>query len=86
METNEHIDALHGVTLAHTAIVSALMGVLRAKGLLSGAELDIIFDAALTTVETSPQISEEATRRARQIVEVISGEMARPPADLPRLD
>lgn len=86
METKEQIDALHGVTLAHTALVSALMGVMRARGLLSTAELDIIFDAALTTVETNTLLSEEVTNRARQIVEVISAEMARPPAGKPRLD
>lgn len=71
--------ALHGASLAHTALVSALIGVLKAKGVLSKDEVNIILDHAILSAETSAEMGVEASRRARQILETIHSELARPP-------
>jgi len=71
--------ALHGASLAHTALASALIAVLKAKGLLSADEVNVILDAAILQAETSPEMGAEASKRARQILETIHQELARPP-------
>lgn len=78
MDVKDEIDALHGVTQAQTALIVALVTVMREKGLLSRVEVNIALDAALTAAELGPEISVEASRRARRILEVIAGELQGP--------
>lgn len=70
--------ALHGALLAHTALNSALIAVLKAKGLLSEDEVNVIFDAAILQAETSPAIGGEAAKRARKTLETIHHELGGP--------
>lgn len=69
--------ALHGVSLAHTSLISALFGILRATGALSADQVNLVFDAALLTAENCPEMGEEPARRARQILETIHGEVSK---------
>lgn len=75
----DEIDALHAVGLAHTLMLSALMSVLREKGLLSQAELNTVFDSAITGAETASGISPEHAMRVRRLLEIVAGELAGAP-------
>jgi hypothetical protein len=75
----DHSEAQDGVDLAQTALLSALVSALRAKGVLTQAEVNIVFDSALVGVENSPVITEETTRRARLMLEQLAREMGGTP-------
>lgn len=79
MDLKEEVEAAHGVALAQTALFCALLGVLKSSGHLNSAQVDIVFDAALSQVETSPAIDEALSLRARRVIEVIASELAGPP-------
>lgn len=74
----DEIEALHGVTQAQTALIVALVTVMRAKGVLSPGDVNTAFDAAITAAENAPQISAEASMRARRVLELIGQVMAAP--------
>lgn len=75
-----HTEAHDGVMLAHTSLMAALIAVLRGKGLLTQDEVNATFDAALLAAENAPEITAEASRRARRILEMMAGEMGGPRA------
>jgi len=79
MNVKDEVEAAHGVAIAQTALLSALIGVLKARGVITDAHLDVIFDSAITQVETAPSIDPELGMRARRVLEVIATEMAGPP-------
>lgn len=79
MDLRDEIVAAHGVAVAQTALLTALLGVLRQRGVLNDDLMNVITDAAVTQVETAPGIDPEMAMRARQILELISQELARPP-------
>lgn len=81
MDVDDQIEAQHAVGIAHTLALSALMTVLRSKGLLSQADVNTVFDAAISGAEMTPEISAEIATRARRILELIAGELQGPPRD-----
>lgn len=79
MDLKEQIEAQHAVGIAHTLALSALMTVLKAKGLLTQADVNTVLDSAISGAEMTPEISAEVARRARRILELIAGELQGPP-------
>lgn len=74
----DHVEAQGGVLLAHTALVSAIVSVMKAKGLLTQNDVNSIYDVALIAAEVSPEITAETSRRARLMLELMSREMGGP--------
>jgi hypothetical protein len=79
MDQDEEIAAAPGIALAHTTLITALLTVLRAKGLLTQDDVNTVFDSALTGAETAHGLSAEASLRARRILEILAREMAGEP-------
>ena len=69
VDLRDEIKAAHGVAVAHTALLAALLGVLRQRGVLNDDLMNVITDAAVTQVETADGIDPEMAMRARQILE-----------------
>lgn len=80
MDLKDEVEAAHGVAIAHTALFCALIGVLRAKGVMTPALENVMLNAAITQVETAAGIDPELSMRARRILDVIAAELAGPPA------
>lgn len=78
MDLKDEIEAAHGVAIAQTALLTALIGVLRQQDVLSEALVNAITDAAITQVEVSPGIEPAMGMRARRILELIAQELAGP--------
>lgn len=81
MDLREQVEAQHAVGIAHTLALSALIAVMRSKGLLTQADVNTVFDSAISGAEDAPEISADVARRARRILELISGELQGPPRD-----
>lgn len=79
MNLKDEVEAAHGVAIAQTALIAALIGVLRQRGVLDDALVNIITDAAITQVEQTPEILPEHAMRARRVLELIAGELAGAP-------
>jgi hypothetical protein len=77
MDLKDEVEAAHGVAIAQTALMSALIGVLRQQGVLSPDLVNVTLDAALTQVETAA-IDPGLAIRARGILELIGQELAGP--------
>ncbi|MDP3099508.1 MAG: hypothetical protein Q8N10_03300 [Phenylobacterium sp.] len=75
----DEVEAAHGVAIAQTALFAALIGILRSQGILTRELENVMFDAAITQVETAPGIDPPLALRARQVLEVIASELAGPP-------
>lgn len=84
MDLKDEIEAAHGVAVAQTALLSALIGVLRARGVLTRETEDVMVDAAITQIETSPVIAPGLAMRARKVLDVIAQELAGRPTNPPR--
>lgn len=80
MDVKDELDAAHGVAMAQTALLSALIGVLRQSGVLSADQLNAILDAAITQVELSPGMAPEHAARARLTLETLQSSLLRIPA------
>lgn len=72
----DHADVQGGVLLAHTALVSSVISVFKAKGLISQDDVNSIYDFAMVAAETSTVITAETSNHARRILEMMAGEMA----------
>jgi hypothetical protein len=81
MDLKDEVGAAHGVAIAQTALIAALIGVLRQRGVLDDVLVNVITDAAITQVEQAPEILPEHAMRARRVLEVIAAELAGPPKD-----
>jgi hypothetical protein len=81
MGLREEVEAAHGVAIAQTALVSALIGVLRQQGVLTPDLVNVTMDAALTQVETAASIDPELAMRARRVLELIAAELQGQPKD-----
>lgn len=79
MDLKEEVEAAVGAGIAHTALWSALIGVLRQQGLITRDLENVMFDAAITSVESAPGIEPALAMRARRVLELIASEMAGPP-------
>lgn len=62
---------LEGLTLAHTALFAAIMGVLKGRQGLTPADLNAVFDNALLGVEHG-QAADEVSRGARRFLETLA--------------
>lgn len=75
MDLEDEIHVLHGIGLAHTALVAGLIAALREKGILSRAEVGAVFDIALEGAEASEGLSPQAIAQARKLIEIIGGQL-----------
>lgn len=75
MDLKDEVEAAHGVAIAQTALMSALIGVLRQQGVLSPELVNVTLDAALTQVETAPGIEPGLALRARRVLDLIGQEL-----------
>lgn len=75
MDLRKEVADAHGVAVAQTALLAALIGVLRAQGILDRDLINVMLDAAVTQVEVAPGIEPAMADRARQIIEIISAEL-----------
>lgn len=72
----DHTDVQGGVLLAHTALVTSVISLFKAKGLISQDDVNSIYDFAMVAAETSTAITVETSNHARRILEMMAGEMA----------
>lgn len=79
MEKIDQTEAHAGLLLAHTSLISTLITALRERGVFSQADVNTIFDCAITAAETATGLSFEAQARARRILELIGEELGGPP-------
>lgn len=79
MEKIDQTETHAGLLLAHTSLISTLITALRERGVFSQADVNTIFDCAITAAETATGLSFEAQARARRILELIGEELGGPP-------
>ncbi len=73
---DEGLDDLAAVVMAHTAIITAVIGALQNKGLLDQADVNEIVDLALLGAETAVGVDPALNGATRKILERTAGALA----------
>lgn len=75
MDIEDEIEVLSGSSLAHTAIMTAVLSALQKKGLLNQAEINDIIDIALVGAETAVGVNPRVIDHTRRMLEQTSQNM-----------
>lgn len=76
----QDMDDIGGIAISHTAIICALLTVLKRKGVLDAVDIDDVFEIAATTLEGVERTSPQIGRNARlQLDHCASNFVAQPP-------
>lgn len=77
-QLSKDVEEVGAYVLAHTALMTSMLGVLKNHGLVSQADINEIADLALVGLETADQPRPALFAEARKIVETFAGNMAGP--------
>ena len=73
------INEIGAIAISHTAVLSALFGMLRQRGVLSGDDVNQIFDTAQRGLEIAERESPDVIGRARRVLDQTSRNLASDP-------
>jgi hypothetical protein len=67
-----------GIVLAHSALMTSVLGVLKSRGLIDQATVNEMIDLALVGLEAASELRPATFGRARQVLEELSRTMGGP--------
>lgn len=74
------LEEVGAIAISHTAVISALFSVLKAKGLLTGDDVNEVYNLAQNSLEVAEPDSPKVIRRARRVLDNTARNLSSGPA------